>query len=227
MTRIKITELEPGDDVTSGKVNETFDSWATASASIDTVNIREEAFDRRSLSNNAVVPAIYWYADGSDHSNGVPYGAYHTMPYFQVPATSASSSGIDLTIDNFNCAIIRASFEYKVFADTGTQPVLGAIIGYATDGPSSTSWTTINSTERWAGFHESIQTAASIPSTTADSFELHPDGVNLRGTMTITHRFTSSDSSTYAFGVFTGVLTGGYVGHVIRHPTITVEVFRR
>jgi hypothetical protein len=230
MTRIKITEIGSSDDVAAGKVNATFDSWATTSSSIDTENIREEAFGRRSLDNNAVVPAIYWYADGGDTTYSFKGPPFNAIPSFQVPERLGTSSGIDLTIDNFDCAIVRTSFEYAMDRDGNAPlPYLLVALAYATDGPTSSSWTYIEETVRIVKYHTCIADASSSTAT-GGAFELNEDGAILRGSMTIAHRFTSADSSTYAFGVLTTLIdapTAYVMDHTISHQTITVEVFTR
>jgi len=237
MSRIKITELQPGELITSSDVNETHSSWETATGSIDTTNIRDEAFDRRSIADDAIVPAAYWNTalGGSTFTN---HSSYDSTPDFEVPNGGFGKS-IDLTVDNLNYTLVRASFEFRInrapddaaassSSAAANQPVLKAILGYSSNFSSwpSATWTTIAGTERFFGFHQSV----AVPSTSAASgmpAEIHPDGVYFEGTCTLSHLFSFKDSDDYAFGLFTTEVSTSVVEYTLSHLTMTVELFTR
>ena len=243
MSRVTIKEISHSDDVSVSDPNTTLSNWGTASGNINVVNIREEGLDEGCLADNSV--QLQFQHKAIPNSFTITDQSYTLYPIGL--GSGASVAKFDDTFDLSDTTatlLIRASLEYamdreeNIYVSKNDQPMVSIVFRWSTDAHSSSpgSWNTIDVTERHYGFHNSVaagqSTSTALSASTERPFNVHPDGVKMRGTHTVAHIFdadTVSYNSTVTIGLFAKI-TGGSAGSTgvdLRDITLTAEKFGR
>lgn len=157
MSRVTITDIEPGADLLSPtKLNASLSSWNTASAQVDATNVRDEGLDRRNFAARVIAPA----GSGTSVPACDPYANDVTISIGSPASTpTAVNDGSDIVAigpiayDSTDSHMLEVAASVELFADedAAVQANVHLQLYYSTDwdgtvgGVGSATWTAVAS----------------------------------------------------------------------------------
>jgi hypothetical protein len=202
MSTVTITKINPGDTTSISSVNNTINSWNSASADVDAQNVRDEGIDK---TNIAETFQEFGDTNKIDSASGTLETHAGVTANFAEFTTKIHCGGFDYTATSDDELLVHASVEIIAGTTTGDLEV-EICIGYKTT--SAGAVTAISSTRRGCRLD---RTAPYL---------------RLRDVITITHKFDGPTSADRWFTLM-WKLPVGTDTISFKNPTITAVLQKK